>query len=191
MLHSPHIHYSTLVSLVLIACSSDKGTTPNDPPAEVHAPWENAEAEEMAVVMGGQLAASARLYDHVSADLAAIRARWGDQIPALTLIHHAPKWRTDRIAISLDVDLYQSIEQNGFPSSWSALNQSLRLSQTEFTDSTLTLGLRFDARLAPQMLARLYQDFPGVRWVKMVPPDSTGLTNASVDGYTDSSGRWY
>ncbi|HWO56603.1 MAG TPA: hypothetical protein VNN55_03445 [bacterium] len=191
MLHSPHIRYSTLIALALIACSGGKGTSPDNPPAEVHAPWENAEAEAMAVVMGGQLAASARLYDQVSADLAAIRQRWGDQIPALTQIHHAPKWRTDRIAISLDVDLYQSIKQSGFPPSWTALNQSLRLTETEFADSTLTLGLRFDARLAPQMLARLYQDFAGVRWVKMAPPDSTGLTNASVDGYSDSSGRWY
>lgn len=175
--------------MVVLSCSDKKSTTPT-PPAEteVHAPWDNEEAEEMAVIMGGELAAPLELYEQVLADLDAIRSTWGERLPIVTAIEHIPKWQTGKVEISVDAETYADI-RTGFPPDWDSLNQSLRIDHASLNDSALSITITFDARLAPQPLARLYAGLPGVRWAKMIPTGAIGPL--SVDGAVDGDSRFY
>lgn len=180
---------TSLAILLLLSCSDKKSTDPDpDPdPVTVHAPWEDREAEEMAVIMGGELAASRELYEQVASDLDAIRSGWSGSIGALGGITHRPTWQTDRIEVAVDQQTYAEIA-GGFPAGWDSLNQSLRIDRATRNDSTLSITLTFDAVLAPQQLARLYQSLDGVRWVRMIPGDFASGGAASVDGFADSAG---
>lgn len=186
----PRVVLTCLCAWVLaVSCSDDKPSQPKpDPdPITVHAPWDDREAEEMAVIMGGELAASRERYEQVVADLDAIRTGWSERILILAGISHKPTWRTDRVEVAVDAATYSDIA-GGFPPPWDSLNQSLRIDRATRNDSTLSVLLTFNAVLSPQHLARLYEKLDGVRWVRMIPGDYENGDASSVDGLIDSSG---
>ncbi len=169
--------------LLLATCSRHKPTAPaQNTDSTVHAPWEDEEAENFALEVSGQLAASRSLYDRIKKDLATIRTRWGSAIPTLETTTHQPYWQIGSIEVAVDSQLYAELRARE-SSWWDSLGTALQLSHAEFSDSALTVSLTFAPRLNSKRIGELYGAGTGVRWTKRFRSNNTPHGRPSVDGF--------
>lgn len=76
--------------LTVLSCSERRPLYPVETQTLAHEPWEDAEAENLAWLITGDVYAPRDVYERIRADLATIRDRWGDSLPALAIVKHTP-----------------------------------------------------------------------------------------------------
>ena len=173
---------------------SNRSTEPEDdgePEPLIHEPWEDEEAELLALLMSGELCAPRDLYERVHQDLALIRSEWGDSIPDLRKVTYTPMWYTMGLILGVDEPTYQAIEKGQY-TAWDSLNALFEVdSIVPFEQSdggSFYVGIGFGAHLNPRQTFDAYTGLPGVE-------SAFSSTHAgdwpNVYGFTHESGPVY
>lgn len=157
----------TIAFLAACVGCSGRSTNPEDNKTEptIHDPFENEEAELLALVMSGELCAPRDMYEHVHQDLAQIRSEWGETIPQLQTVVHSPQWDPTGILLDVNEATYREIE-NGQYTAWDSVNAL-------FEVDTITLwqllhgiayyaGIGFGGYLNSRLTFDAYVTLPGV-----------------------------
>jgi len=156
----------TLLLLALIIFSCKRSTSPiikpPDNPDEWETPRANREAEEAALWLSDSLIAPEYLYNKILYLLAAIREKYGEEIPQVQ-ITFTPPWVTSQLLLVLTEEAIQQIRAGEYHN-LDYLNSALRLTSMDTT--LLRAGpivlLIFEGRLHPKRLAELYEPVPSV-----------------------------
>ncbi|MEW5874264.1 MAG: hypothetical protein AB1752_03675 [Candidatus Zixiibacteriota bacterium] len=146
------------------------GPPPEPINTPIHEPWEDEEAENIALLLSGHLCAPRDLYEQVRSDLAAIRESWGDTMPRVSTIRHHGFFIPGTLSLGVTPETLNQI-QNGVYTAWDSLNQRFRLRETDISGYALVVHLTFEARVHWDTLSVAYADLPGLRWVE---PQSYG-----------------
>jgi hypothetical protein len=152
----------------------------------IHEPWEDEEAEVLALLMSGEICAPRDLYERVRQDLADIRGLWGDSILQLVQITFDPPYTPGYLSIGADEATHAAM-RNGTYTAWDSLNDLYWINNIAVRDP-LSVGLYSSARVNPRLLARVYEDLPGLRWAL---PGGGGTDRPNIYGYVHESGPSY
>jgi hypothetical protein len=153
----------------------------------VHEPWEDREAEEFALSMSGKLCAPRALYDSIRADLAHIRATWGDSLPFLRGNEYVISARFNAWVWP---DLETLLEMRaGHYRDWDSLNELLSVTIGDFTWSLP--GIASSLRVNGWRLVELYERLPGIRGVEASRLYFLGGNVPGLCGFETREGRHY
>jgi len=162
---------AVIVLLAALVGCSGRGTNPEDTGTDssIHDPFDNEEAELLALIMSGELCAPKKLYDQVDGNLQTIRDRWGDSIPYLRSIQYRPFWSPSYLGLGVDSDALADMKAGTY-SAWDSLNEFFHLDQVIIPSSPYSddhyAALSFVPRLDPRGLTDAYAGLPGLRWVQ-------------------------
>lgn len=154
--------FAVLTTLsIALACSERRPLTPSAPPEPVvHDPWEDSDAEMIAIVFSDELSAPADLYNRVHADLSFFRGTWGDSIPKLRTIVVRSARATSGLCLYVTADAKNSM-LNGEYHDWDSINSLIGVTEVSFSDGPFAY-LKFQSRLNLCRLTGLYESLPGV-----------------------------
>ena len=151
----------------LWAPCSDPGSTPR----------EDEEAEEASIWLSGSLVAPQEAYDRVADDLAAIRSRYGDDIPRLRDIRFAPYLNSSAIYVELMPEAALRLKEGRFHD-LDSLNAHFNLSEIKTYDGGKCgpfFSFIFRGRYNAEKLSQIYKDTPSVIWAESGLADLPGL----------------
>jgi len=155
----------SLLALVMVAfaimlnsCSEERplGPIPENEPV-VHENWENEEAEEIAVLISGSVAAPRPLYERVQRELKAIRESWGDSIPQVVSIVGRAPFRS-QITMAAERDIVERIKA-GLYRDWDSLNAMFG-TEISYLDNYIQVSV--PTRVNIWRLMQSYESLPGV-----------------------------
>ena len=170
--------------IALSTCLMLTGITCDDNPAkpidqqQPQPPFEDAEAELMAVYVSGNLRAPYDLYQTIHADIDTVRSQWVDSLsvwddclscPTFDTPLFYPVWIPSKTKLRITDSLRKAI-QLGSSTQWQTLMDSLRFDSAYWRQSPLdsniwSLTLYFEGRQHAARLAEHFVGFPGVRRV--------------------------
>ncbi|MCK4538916.1 MAG: hypothetical protein KAV42_08995 [Candidatus Krumholzibacteria bacterium] len=158
-----------LIIVHYVAC--DGGTDPVDPaslrdPREKNlrlTPRDDAEAENIALCLSGELIAPGELYERVHQDLEYIRVRHGSEHEWLNKIHFISPWVPSMICIKFDLFTGGEVA-DGTYDAWDSLNVAHELTEIRqfFPHTNSWWILYFSGKRHPKRLSEIYDDLPGV-----------------------------
>jgi hypothetical protein len=169
------------ISMLMIGCDGTTKPEEVDPLADLkqrlaQSPYENEEAELMALFLSGEIVAPEALYIRLCDALTRLRGAYSDSIPCLDSISYRHKFHTSHIDLWMLDDAVERI-RDGTYSDWDSLNVLYRV--TSIDTSLLSLGqyhvvaLAFEGRLNATLLKEYYEDLAGVydvtRWSYLFP----------------------
>jgi hypothetical protein len=173
-----------IVSATLSTCTRERPLQPR-PAVEplVHEPLGNAEAEELAWLISGQVSAPPQLYERIKSDLQVIRERWGKDIPEVRDVHHRPHW-TPRLTFEPEKFTWQSMASGAYHD-WDSLNSLYNVMLYPWLDYP---SVESKARVNPLRMQAGYERLPGVRIVYL---DTNLLDTSNVFAIALGNGIGY
>ena len=117
------------------------------------------EAERLAMLLSGELAAPDSLKARVRADLSFIRSRYGDSHPGTTAVPFVIPWRAGTFLLRPDSMTLAAI-QSGSYTAWDSLNAEFQF--THYTPLLTWLWMWVNTTANMSAVARLYQQLPGM-----------------------------
>ena len=152
---------AVLFVLVLSTCARERPLAPQPVPEPlVHEPWEDREAEELALGLSKDVVAPRPLYERVKDDLSRIRGQWGDSIPFVREMRYYFPVETSRILVRAQ-DSVRSLILSGRYRDFDSLNSLFGFASASEAYAGL-LQLRFSSRLNSCYLVPLYDRLPGL-----------------------------
>lgn len=159
-----------LIAVHYVAC--DGGMDPVDSaslrdPQEENpklTPQDDADAENMALCLSGELIAPAELYERIHQDLEYIRGHYGSEHDWLNRIHFIAPWVTSEIMILFDLNTGGQVA-DGTYDAWDSLNVVHEVTGiTSYWASGYNwCKLKFSGRRHPKRLSEIYGNLPGVK----------------------------
>ncbi|TPW10304.1 MAG: hypothetical protein FD129_1944 [bacterium] len=156
---------SLIVPLVLLlgawGCEDKSSTTPPTPVESAR----TTESDEMAMWVLGDLEPPAALSERIGADLAAIRARFGDDHPKTVEIDFMLPWEPNRVWLKVDAALYDSVAA-ALPTSIDAINQRYggTITRPLYGHGFRWVFIDFDHTINPEGLSEYYIELEGVEF---------------------------
>lgn len=144
-----------------VACSDERSLSPNPIESGIHEPWEDAEAENLAWLISGEVYASKSLYNRIRSDLMTIRKQFGDTIPQLRSINHVP-WSRPRLVLYIDQKVRDEM-LTGTYHDWDSLNSFY------VAHVTATLAVVSDNRVNVRRMVDSYRELRGITNVEPSP----------------------
>ncbi len=172
-----------LVSCVVawsLACTDERPLSPKHIESPIHEPWEDAEAENLAWLISGEVYASKPPYDRIRRDLMAIRSQWGDTITQLRSINHVP-WSRPRLILYIDQQVREEMI-TGTYHDWDSLNSFYG------AHATPTLAVVSDNRVN---VRRMVESYKGLRGITNVEPSPESGDRSNVYAYLHPWGIGY
>ncbi len=124
---------------------------------------EQAEADRMALLLGGQLRAPNGLASRIAADLRAVRSEYGEAIPPIRGIHYTEPW-SHSVLLGLTDTAYALYEKGSYHE-WDSLNRQFGGSVRRVGSEGKLLAVAFNKDLHPRLVEEAYFKLPGVHWV--------------------------
>jgi hypothetical protein len=172
-----------LVLVVLIPCISitsgcDSSTSPTKKVNPDLTPRENAEAENAALWLSGELVAPTDLYEELFAGYSRIRAAYSDSIPELDQVMFVPPWMPGELLIKPTEDAIAELRRGEYHD-LDSLNAFYGIAEVD--THLVRIGwiqLIFEGRLHPERLADEYEQVPSL--LSAVP---NGIIANQADNY--------
>jgi len=162
-----HVFFAVLL-LASLACTERRPLKPA-PETEplVHEPWEDAEAENLAWLISGEVCARRELYERIQTDLIYIRDTWGDSVPALREIRHFPGASPGTAWIDASTEMKSRMEAGEYHD-WDSLN-TLFNAAIDYWHSAYSPWVSVYAtsrsRVNPYRMAEAYEKLPEITGV--------------------------
>ncbi len=158
-----------MVAIVLMnGCGGDQPSAPKGNDNSTHdpvTPQTDTEASDAALWLSGELTAPEKLYEQIRDELALIREEWEDSLDAVKIGFRVP-WEPGRLVMGFTQESYDSIAAGEYHH-WDSLNTVYGLDTIVLSTPLFRqLKLKFQERLHPLVLADIYADLPGLRFVE-------------------------
>jgi len=189
--------FALLLCFAITACDKSVKYQPVDSQADLkkqlsHSPRPDAEAERMALWLGGEVVAHDTLYEKLTSAAALVRSTFGDSVPYLNAMGFSLAYCDNYIDLLLTADAVDSVREGRYHE-WDSLNKLFRTTSidTLFDDGFFHYNwatLRFDVRLNPIVLGSLYAKLDGVEstgiWGWTMPDHGNFYPRITDDGVT-------
>ncbi|HOP07831.1 MAG TPA: hypothetical protein PLF13_11145 [candidate division Zixibacteria bacterium] len=157
-----------LVLTVIPGCSDQPPTAPTDDgsqttPIATAQSEPGAEAQAMALWLGGEIAVSDSLAISLDAEMASIRDRFLDSVPEVA-IEFCPPWQSGKIVVGFEETTYDSVLAGEYRA-WDSLNLVYGFDSVvvgTYHPSLAWAVLEFTEPLNPVLLAQAYEQLPGI-----------------------------
>ncbi len=167
------IYLLLMIALLAVACERRNPTT-NDPghsppideinPIDL-TPRENAEAEESALFISGEIVAPQDLYEQVLDGFIRLREKFADSISYVNIPFFMP-FNSNGFTMSMSDFAVMAIRAGDYVA-WDSLNNYYNYSNIDTVADPwgyFYVYIKYEGRLNTSKIANMYEKFPGVLW---------------------------
>lgn len=148
---------------ISIGCSERRSLYPVEDPLAVilHDPFEDSEAEELALELSGEFIAPESLYIRLHSDLTRIRSEWGDSVPIVLRQTYQFRYVPGEVVLFLH-DEFNTTEWLMRATELDLIRSQYGFDSVEVTENRITLRSRY--RINTRYLLAKFERLPGICW---------------------------